>query len=196
MINLSKGGRINLAKAAPTMTKVRIGLGWNPNSYSSGSVYDVDVSAFVLKQDANGAPKLLSDEYMIFYNQPLSPEGAVKHSGDNKTGGGEGDDETIVVELPLMPAAADEVSFVVTIHEAVERKQNFGQITKSYIQLYNDDTGEVIARYDLEDDFSNETAVQFGSLYKKNDEWAFKAVGQGFNVGLADFVTGYGGNVA
>jgi tellurium resistance protein TerD len=196
MLNLTKGGRINLAKAAPTMVKVRIGLGWNPNQYSSGKDYDIDVSAFVLKQDANGAPKMLSEDYMIFYNQPISPEGAVKHSGDNKTGGGEGDDETIVVELPLMPADADEVSFVVTIHEAIDRKQNFGQITKSYIKLYNDDTGEVIANYDLEDDFSTETAVQFGSLYKKNNEWAFKAVGQGFNVGLADFVTGYGGQVA
>jgi len=192
MINLAKGGRINLAKAAPTMTIVRVGLGWNPNGFNSGSEYDLDVSAFVLAQDATGAPKALSESYMIFYNQPASPEGAVKHTGDNKTGAGDGDDETIIVELPLLPAAADEVSFVVTIHDAIARKQNFGQVTKSYIRLYDDATGEIIAQYDLEDDFSTETTVQFGSLYKKDGQWAFKAVGQGFNVGLADFTRGYG----
>ena len=133
---------------------------------------------------------------MIFFNNLKHPSGHIWLTGDNRTGAGDGDDETIVIELPLMPATADEVSFVVTIHEAVERKQNFGQITKSYIKLYNEDTGEVIAQYDLEDDFSTETAVQFGSLYKKDGAWGFKAVGQGFNVGLADFVAGYGGQVA
>jgi tellurium resistance protein TerD len=196
-IALAKGGRIQLAKEDPTMTKVRVGLGWNPNEYSSGFDYDLDVSAFVLKQDAQGKGKMLSEDYMIFYNQPISPEGAVKHSGDDKTGGGsEGDDETIIVDLSLLPAAADEISFVVTIHEAVERKQNFGQVTKSYIKLYNDETGKVVAQYELEDGFSSETAVQFGSLYKKDGHWSFRAVGQGFNVGLADFVLGYGGQLA
>lgn len=195
-VNLTKGGRINLAKEAPTMTKVRVGLGWDSNKFNSGGEYDLDVSAFVLKQEASGKPVMLSEEYMIFYNQPTSPEGAVKHTGDNKTGSGDGDDESLIVELPLLPEAAEEISFIVTIHEASERKQNFGQITKSYIKLYDDATGVVIAQYDLEDDFSNETAVQFGSLYKKNGQWGFKAVGQGFNVGLAEFVTGYGGTAA
>lgn len=195
-VNLTKGGRINLAKEAPMMTKVRIGLGWDTNKFDSGSEYDLDVSAFVLKQQDSGKPVMLSEDYLIFYNHKESPEGAVKHSGDNRTGSGEGDDETIIVDLPLLPEAADEISFIVTIDEATARKQNFGQISKSYVKLYDDDTGKVIAQYDLEDDFSSETAVQFGSLYKKNGQWGFKAVGQGYNVGLQEFVEGYGGTVA
>ena len=195
-INLTKGGRINLEKEAPLMTKVRMGLGWNPNKFDSGSKYDLDVTAFVLKQDASGKSVMLSEEYMIFYNQLSTPNGSVKHLGDNRTGDGDGDDETLTVELPLLPADADEISFIVTIHDAVNRKQNFGQVPGCYVKMYNDETGDVIMKYDLEEDFSNETAVQFGSLYKKDGKWGFKAVGQGFCAGLSDFVSGYGAEVA
>ena len=202
-INLSKGGRINLEKEAPLMTKVRMGLGWKPNTFNSGSKYDLDVTAFVLKQDASGKSVMLSEEYMIFYNQTSTPEGSVKHLGDNRTGDGDGDDETILVELPLIPAVADEISFIVTIHDAVARKQNFGQVPGCYVKMYDADATPdaegnlpVIMQYDLEDDFSNETAVQFGSLYKKDGKWGFKAVGQGFNAGLKEFCEGYGGEVA
>ena len=195
-VNLTKGGRVNLAKAAPTMTKVRIGLGWNPNKFDSGFAYDLDVTAFGLRQDAaSGRSVMINEDYMIFYNNLSSPDGALKHLGDNRTGQGDGDDETLVADLTLMPDQCDEISFIVTLHEALERKQNFGQIPGCYIKLYNDATGEVVAQYDLEEDFSTETAVQFGSLYKKDGSWGFKAVGQGFNVGLAEFVVGYGGQV-
>jgi tellurium resistance protein TerD len=197
MINLDKGGRINLTKAAPTMTRARIGLAWRPNDFSSGFPYDLDVTAFVLKQDGTtGKVSMLSEQYMIFYGNLNAPDGSVIHTGDNRTGDREGDDEELLVELAKLPAMADEVSFIVTIYEAPERKQNFGQIPGCSIRIYNDETNEIIAKYDLEEDFSSETAVQFGSLYKKEGQWGFKAVGQGFNVGLAEFVTGYGGQVA
>lgn len=196
-VNLTKGGRINLAKEAPNMTKVRVGLSWKPNTFDSGFAYDIDVTAFVLRQEASsGKSVMLSEDHMVFYNNLVTPEGAVKHLGDNRTGQGEGDDETLIVDLKAMPNNADEISFIVTIHEATERKQNFGQIPGCSIKLYNDETGDVVAKYDLEEDFSSETAVQFGSLYKKDGNWGFKAVGQGFNVGLAEFVVGYGGQVA
>ena len=197
MVNLNKGGRINLAKAAPSMTKARVGLSWRPNEFDSGFAYDIDVTAFVLKQEqTSGKVSMLNESYMIFYGNLQAPDGSVIHKGDNRTGDGENDDEEILVDLTKLPAQADEISFIVTIYEAPERKQNFGQVPECRITIYNDETDEVIARYDLEEDFSTETAVQFGSLYKKDGQWGFKAVGQGFNVGLAEFVTGYGGQVA
>lgn len=195
-INLSKGGRINLSKSAPSLKRVRIGLGWNPNAFSTGQDFDLDASVFICK-DSAGSPILISDPHFVFYNNTRDPEGATVHSGDNRVGDSAGDDETVTVELSKLNPLATELSFIVTIHDAVARKQNFGQVTKSYIKLYNDETGEVVAQYSLEDDFSMETAVQFGSLYKNDaGEWLFKAVGQGYQKGLDDFVRVYGGNLA
>jgi tellurium resistance protein TerD len=191
-INLSKGARINLSKDNPELVKVRFGLGWDPNAFDTGQDFDLDASAFVLQNN-----KLIADEFFVFYNHKDSPDGAVHHSGDDRTGGtsADSDDEVITVDLSKLDSRVDEVSFVVTIYDFVARKQNFGQVKNSYIKLYNDATGEEIAKYSLEDDFSTETAVQFGSLYKKDGHWLFKAVGAGFAKGLDDFVRAYGGNL-
>lgn len=196
-INLDKGGRINLSKDAPDLTKVRLGLGWDANKFDTGAGFDLDASAFVCKPDASGNPKLVNDDYFIFYGHPTktSPDGAVHHTGDNRTGDAAGDDETITVDFSKINPEVTEISFIVTIHEAIARKQNFGQVSNSYIKLYDDATGAELAKYELEDDFSNETAVQFGSLYKKDGHWLFKAVGAGYNKGLGDFVVAYGGNL-
>ena len=197
-INLVKGGRINLSKELPSLTKVRVGLGWNPNPTNTGSKFDLDVSVFVLKS-APTAPqgmKLISDSHFVFYNNTSDPEKATVHSGDNRDGGAVGDDETVVIELAKLNAEAVELSFVVTIDEAHARKQNFGQVSASYITLYDDVTSAVICTYKLEDDFSTETAVQFGSLIKKDGSWLFKAVGTGYDKGLGDFVVAYGGMLA
>ena len=199
-INLVKGSRINLAKEAPTLKRLRVGLGWKPNETDTGYEYDLDVTAFGLhliddKPDWIGSRN--DPDFMVFYNNPSSVDGAIIHSGDNKTGQGDGDDETITIDLEKLDKRVDEISFIVTIEDAVNRKQNFGQVPKSHIAQYNDETGELIARYDLGEDFSNETAVQFGSIYKREDgAFAFKAVGAGYNLGLGEFVKGYGANPA
>lgn len=199
-INLSKGSRINLAKEAPSLKRLRVGLGWKPNETDTGYDYDLDVTAFGLqvvgdKSDWIGSRN--DPDFMVFYNNPSSIDGAIVHSGDNKTGQGEGDDESIMIDLTKLDKRVDEISFIVTIEEAATRRQNFGQIPKSHIALYNDETGDLIARYDLGEDFSTETAVQFGSIYKREDgAFAFKAVGNGYNLGLGEFVKGYGGNAA
>jgi len=197
-ISLTKGTKINLSKEAPNLTRVRFGLGWKPNPTNTGAAFDLDASAFGLKLDANGDPKLAGNDadFFVFYNNLQSVDGAMVHTGDNRTGDAQGDDETIVVDLQKLSTMIDEVSFIVTIHEAQARKQNFGQVSKSYINVYNDATGDILAKYDLEDDFSAETAVQFGSLYKKDGSWSFKAIGAGYNLGLDAFVSGYGAAVA
>lgn len=195
-INLEKGARINLSKDSPSLTNVRIGLGWSPNKTDTGQSFDLDASVFVCKVDGNGDPKLVSDEFFVFYGNQQTPDRAVVHSGDNRTGDAAGDDESITIDLAALNPAVDEISFIVTIHEADVRRQNFGQVPKSYIVLYDDATNVEIARYSLEDDFSTETAVQFGSLYKNNGSWMFKAVGTGYKRGLADFVVAYGGSLA
>lgn len=190
-INLTKGGRINLSKEAPSLTKVRIGLGWEANAFDTGGSFDLDCSVFLL--GANG--KLVSDNHFVFYNNLKSPCGSIVHSGDNRTGDAAGDDETVRIDLARIEPAIEEVSFIVTIHDD-SAKLNFGQVKNSYIKLYDDATGVEIAKYSLEDDFSLETAIQFGSLYKKDGAWMFKAVGAGYKKGLADFVVIYGGNLA
>jgi tellurium resistance protein TerD len=194
-INLEKGGRINLSKEAPSLKRVRLGLGWEANSFDTGHPYDLDVSMFVCKMGADGNAKLIGDEFFVFYNNTTTPDGAVIHSGDSRKGESAGDDETLTVELAKLNPEAAELSVVVTIHDADGRKQNFGQVRNSYVKLYDDETGAVLAQYNLEDDFSTETAVQFGSLYKKDGQWLFKAVGAGYKRGLADFVSAYGGSV-
>lgn len=188
-INLTKGGNINLSKTNPGLRRVRMGLGWDTNRYDTGGEFDLDASVFVCKNNASGQPKLISDSHFVFYNNKSDPEGGVTHTGDNRTGAGDGDDESIIVDLSKINGETQEVSFIVTIHDADTRRQNFGQVSNSYIAVYNDETGEELAKYRLEDDFATMTAVQFGSLYKRDGgEWVFKAVGAGFEKGLGDFV--------
>ena len=182
MINLEKGRRVNVE-----LQKFTIGLGWDTNSSSTGVDFDLDASAFILGENK----KLLSDENFVFYNNLKSPDGAVEHTGDNLTGEGEGDDESIRINLSKISPNAYEVCIVVTIHKADERKQNFGQVHNSFIRIYNTDTNEEIMKYELEEDFSIETAVEFGRLYRRNGQWKFEAIGVGMKGGLQDYVNKY-----
>lgn len=182
MINLEKGQRVNIE-----LQKFTIGLGWDTNTSSTGTDFDLDASAFILGENQ----KLLSDDYFVFYNQLSSPDGAVVHTGDNLTGEGEGDDEKINIDLSKINPKANEICFVVTIHKADERKQNFGQVRNSFIRVYNTDTNEEILKYELEEDFSVETAVEFGRLYRKNGQWKFEAIGVGQKQGLAEYLNKY-----
>jgi tellurium resistance protein TerD len=186
-INLSKGERINLSKEAPSLKKVGVGLGWDTNSTDTGVDFDLDASVFLL--GANG--KIPSEKHFVFYNNLTSPDGGVKHTGDNLTGEGDGDDETLYVELAKVDTAINELVFVVTIHEAEKRRQNFGQVRNAFIRLYDQDTRKEVAKYELDEDFSKETAIEFGKLYKKDGQWRFQAVGQGYNSGLQGFVDKY-----
>ncbi len=186
-ISLQKGQNVSLSKQAPGLKKVRFGLGWDLRQ-TDGAAFDLDASAFVL--DGNG--KVLSDQHFVFYNNAQDPSGAVKHLGDNRTGQGAGDDEALDVELEPMPPNAAKVAFVVTIHDAEARKQNFGQVANAYIRALNADGEQEIARYDLSEDASIETAMIFGELYRHNEEWKFKAIGQGYAGGLAAVARDYG----
>ncbi len=186
-INLNKGERINLSKEAPSLKNAGIGLGWDTNATDTGSAFDLDASVFML--DASG--KIINEKYFVFYNNSQSPDGSVKHEGDSKTGEGAGDDETIKIELGKVNTSVQEIVFVVTIHEAEQRKQNFGQVRNSYIRIYDNATEKQIAKYELEEDASAETAIEFGKLYRKDGEWRFQAVGAGYKSGLQSFVDRY-----
>jgi len=189
-ISLQKGGNVNLSKEAPNLTKVIIGLGWDPRS-TDGAAFDLDGSAFMLKSDA----KVRGDSDFIFYNNLKSTDGSVVHNGDNTTGQGEGDDETLTVDLTKVPADVDKISFCVTIHDAEARRQNFGMIGKAFIRCVNAGTNGEIARYDLSEDSSTETAMIFGELYRAGGDWKFRAVGQGYNGGLGPLARSFGVNV-
>lgn len=182
-INLQKGQRIGLG-----LEKVGIGLGWDPND-STGADFDLDASAFMLGDNK----KIPTEEFFVFYNNPKSPDGALESSGDDRTGrnSSDGDDETITVDLTKADPRVKEILFTATIHEAVERRQNFGQVRNAYIRIYNSLTGEEIARYDLDEDFSIETAVEFGRLYLRGSEWKFEAMGRGIRGGLEALVETY-----
>jgi len=186
-INLSKGSRINLSKESPSLKKANIGLGWDTNRTDTGLAFDLDASVFML--GANG--KIPNEKYFIFYNNLNSPDNSTSHLGDNLSGEGEGDDETIQIDLTNVDPSVQELIFVVTIHDAEQRRQNFGQVRNSYIRIYDQETGNEIAKYELEEDFSRETAIEFGRLYKKDNEWRFQAVGTGYNSGLQSFVDKY-----
>lgn len=186
-VSLTKGGNT----AIGTIQKFTVGAGWDTNSSDSGHPYDLDVSAFML----NAAGKVLSDAHFIYYNNKRSPEGVLDAAGDNTTGAGEGDDETIKVDLSRVPSECEVISFVVTIHEAESRRQNFGQVRNAYVRIFDPTTNEEIVKYDLAEDFSVETAIEFGSLYKRNDAWKFRAVGSGYAGGLIKFCQIYGVNV-
>jgi tellurium resistance protein TerD len=181
-INLQKGQRESIH--APKFT---IGLGWDTNTSSTGSAFDLDASVFILGDNK----RLLADEYFVFYNNLVSPDGAVEHTGDNLTGAGDGDDEQVKVDLSKADAKISEICIVVTIHEAEARKQNFGQVRNSFIRIFDAETGADILKYELEEDFSIETAVEFGRIYKKDNNWKFEAVGVGMKGGLQDYLNKY-----
>ena len=178
-LSLQKGGNLSLSKADPSLTKILVGLGWDERS-TDGSAFDLDASAFLLT--ASG--KVRGDADFIFYNQLKSTDGSVEHTGDNRTGQGDGDDEAMKVDLSKVPADITKVAFTVTIHDAEARRQNFGQVANAFIRVVNDVTGAEIVRYDLAEDYSTETAMVFGELYRHNEEWKFRAVGQGYAGGL------------
>lgn len=188
-ISLQKGGNVNLSKEAPGLKKMIIGLGWDPRA-TDGAAFDLDGSAFLLKTDG----KVRGDTDFIFYNNLKSTDGSVTHSGDNTSGSGEGDDEKVVVDLTLVPADIEKISVCVTIHQAEERKQNFGQVSKAYMRCLNADGEAEIARFDLSEDGSVETAMIFGEIYRAGAEWKFKAIGQGFKGGLGPLAKSFGVN--
>nr|WP_288842694.1 TerD family protein [uncultured Deefgea sp.] len=188
-ISLQKGGNVNLSKEAPSLKKMVIGLGWDPRA-TDGAAFDLDGSAFMLKADG----KVRSDADFIFYNAPKSVDGSVTHGGDNTTGSGDGDDEKLIVDLSMVPSDIEKIVVGVTIHEAESRKQNFGMVSKAYIRCLNADGDKEIARYDLSEDSSTETAMIFGEIYRAGTEWKFKAVGQGFAGGLGPLARSFGIN--
>jgi tellurium resistance protein TerD len=189
-ISLSKGGNVNLSKEAPGLSEVHVGLGWDVRA-TDGAAYDLDASVFMVKADG----KVRSDADFIFYNNKKSADGSVEHQGDNTTGAGDGDDEVVFVKLGGVPADVDKVAFCVTIHDAEARKQTFGQVSKAYIRVVNKADNKELARYDLSEDGSTETALIFGELYRAGAEWKFKAVGQGFKGGLGPLARNFGVNV-
>ncbi|MFO7028339.1 TerD family protein [Pseudomonas aeruginosa] len=186
-LSLQKGGNLSLSKEAPGLTKILVGLGWDPRS-TDGTQFDLDASAFLL----NASGKVRGDADFIFYNQLKSPDGSVEHTGDNRVGAGDGDDEAIKVDLSRVPVDVDKIAFTVTIHDAENRRQNFGQVGNSFIRIVNETNGSEIVRYDLAEDASTETAMIFAELYRHNSEWKFRAVGQGYAGGLKALANGYG----
>lgn len=190
-VSLSKGGNVSLSKTDPGMKNVLIGLGWDVRA-TDGQDYDLDASVFLLAE--NG--KVRNDLDFIFYNNLRSADGSVEHTGDNRTGEGDGDDESIKIKLDKIPADVAKLVFVVTIHDATVRRQNFGQVEGAFIRLVNDDNQIEVARYDLTEDASTETAMLFGELYRHNGEWKFRAVGQGYAGGLASVCAQYGINAS
>lgn len=189
-ISLSKGGNVSLTKSAPGLTNILIGLGWDARA-TDGAGFDLDASAFLLTPDG----KVRSDTDFIFFNQPASADGSVKHLGDNTTGEGEGDDEQMTVDLSKVPADVDKIAISVTIHDAEVRKQTFGMVSQAFVRIVNAGDNSEIVRYDLSEDFSIETALVFGEVYRHSGEWKFKAVGQGFQGGLGAMAKSYGVNI-
>ncbi len=189
-VSLNKGGNVSLSKEAPGLTAVIVGLGWDPRT-TSGADFDLDASALM----CNTGGKILSDGHFVFFNNLTSPDGSVEHSGDNLTGGGDGDDEQIKINLAAIPAECDKVVFPVSIYEAESRGQNFGQVRNAFIRIVNQSGGTEITRYDLSEDASSETAMVFGELYRNGSEWKFRAVGQGYSAGLKGIALDFGVNV-
>ncbi|MFG2001482.1 TerD family protein [Spirillospora sp. NPDC048911] len=189
-VSLSKGGNVSLTKEAPGLTAVVVGLGWDVRTTTGGD-FDLDASALLCSPES----KVLSDKHFVFFNNLKSPDGAVEHTGDNLTGEGEGDDEQIKVNLATVPAEVAKVVFPVSIYDAENRQQNFGQVRNAFIRVVNQADNSEIARYDLSEDASTETAMVFGELYRNGDEWKFRAVGQGYASGLAGIASDFGVNV-
>jgi len=186
-VSLAKGGNVSLSKEAPGLTAVLVGLGWDARS-TTGTDYDLDASALLV--DSSG--KVLSDQHFIFYNNLKSPDGSVEHTGDNLTGEGEGDDESVKVNLTTVPADVAKIVFPVSIHDAENRGHSFGQVRNAFIRVVNQSGGAELARYDLSEDAATETAMVFGELYRHGEEWKFRAVGQGYASGLAGIAADFG----
>lgn len=189
-VSLSKGGNVSLSKEAPGLKNITIGLGWDLRS-TDGAAFDLDASLFML----NNAGKVRSDSDFIFYNNKKSADGSVEHLGDNLTGAGEGDDEQVKVNLTNVPPDVDKMSVAVTIHDAETRRQNFGMVSRAFMRVVNGDNDSEIARYDLSEDASTETAMIFGEVYRSGSDWKFKAVGQGYAGGLGPLAKNFGVNV-
>jgi tellurium resistance protein TerD len=189
-VSLAKGGNVSLTKEAPGMTDVLVGLGWDART-TTGTDFDLDASAIML----DGSGKVLSDKHFIFFNNTASPDGAVQHTGDNLTGEGDGDDESIKVSLTAVPAEVQKIVFPVSIYEGQSRGQGFGQVRNAFIRIVDQSGGTEIARYDLTEDASTETAMIFGELYRYQGEWKFRAVGQGYASGLRGIALDFGVNV-
>lgn len=186
-ISLTKGGNVSLTKEAPGITKTTVGLGWNPR-VTDGQAFDLDAIAFLVTESG----KVRADNDFIFFNNLKSSDGSVVHNGDNRTGEGAGDDETLSVDLTKVPADVAKIIFAVTIYDGQGRNQNFGQVGDAYIRVLNDAGGSEIARYDLSEDSSTETAMIFGELYKHGSQWKFRAIGQGFAGGLGPLAASFG----
>lgn len=182
-INLQKGSKTDLTKTNPNVSKFEIGLGWDANS-NVGSAFDLDVSAFIINKEG----KKLSDKHFVFYGNLEAPNQSLIHTGDNLTGDGDGDDEVLKIDFTKMEDEAEEIVFVVTIYDADSRNQNFGMVKKPYVRIYNPQDKSEILKYELDEDFSIETAVEFGRLYKKDGEWKFNATGVGKKGGLQDYL--------
>ncbi|QKV93748.1 TerD family protein [Streptomyces sp. NA02950] len=189
-VSLAKGGNVSLSKEAPGLTAVIVGLGWDVRT-TTGTDYDLDASALL----CGGSGKVVSDKHFVFYNNLTSPDGSVEHTGDNLTGEGEGDDEAIKVNLAAVPADITTIAFPVSIHDAEARGQSFGQVRNAFIRVVNQADGTEIARYDLTEDASTETAMVFGELYRHGADWKFRAVGQGYASGLRGIAQDFGVSV-
>lgn len=192
-VSLTKGGNVSLTKQAGPggLSAVTVGLGWDIRT-TSGADFDLDASAIA----TSAAGKVVSDKHFVFFGNLASPEGAVQHTGDNLTGEGEGDDEQINVNLTGLPAEVDKVVFPVSIYEADKRAQSFGQVRNAFIRVINQADSQELARYDLSEDASTETAMVFGELYRHGTEWKFRAIGQGYSTGLRGIATDFGVNLA
>ncbi len=190
-VSLSKGQKVSLTKGNPGLSKLLVGLGWDVNKYDGGADFDLDASAFL----CNESGKVNSDADFVFYGNQKHSSGSVESAGDNTTGGGDGDDEQIHVDLSKVPENISKIDFTVTIYEAEERRQNFGQVSNAYIRIVDEATGTEIIRYDLGEDFSIETAVVVGEIYRNNGEWKFNAIGSGFQGGLHALCQNFGVNV-
>jgi tellurium resistance protein TerD len=189
-VSLSKGGNVSLTKQAPGLSAVTVGLGWDVRT-TTGTDFDLDASALIV----DGGGKVLSDQHFIYFNNLKSPDGAVEHTGDNLTGVGEGDDEQIKVNFSGVPAEAQRIAFAVSIYDGDSRGQSFGQVRNAFIRVVNQADNSELARYDLTEDASTETAMVFGELYRYESEWKFRAVGQGYASGLAGIASDFGVNI-
>ncbi|MGD6845025.1 TerD family protein [Bacillus infantis] len=187
-VSLSKGQKVDLTKSNPGLTNVIVGVGWDTNKYDGGADFDLDSSVFLLGE--NG--KVTSEADFVFYNNTTGGNGSVVHTGDNRTGEGEGDDEQVKVELGAVPANVQRITFTITIHDGEARSQNFGQVSNSYVRILNGETNEELIRYDLGEDFSIETALVVGELYRHGGEWKFSAIGSGYQGGLGALATDFG----
>lgn len=186
-VKLTKGGNVNLTKDSPNLSNISVGLGWSVRS-TSGYAFDLDASCFLL----NASGRVRNDKDFIFYNELKSVCGSVVHQGDNRTGEGEGDDEIIKIDLKKVSNEVQKIVFCVTIHDGVQRGQNFGMVSDAFMRIVNDITGDEVARYDLSEDAGSLTSMIFGEIYRNNGDWKFKAVGQGFNHGLGAMASNFG----